>query len=440
MHHATHPTYSGPPLHGVSPPWTRRCGGEPSNRPGHRRGAGTVIAVLPRAALLAVLALGLPVAAAACGGGDEPGAPPPAPQVGVRGEEDEAARDLGFPAFATRNTTRVGGADPVADAAAVARAVFPGPTPDARPAAVALADGGDWRAALPATALMGEPLRAPVLLTEGDELPEATADALDALAPTGAARAAGAQVVRVGATADVEGLRDTDLAPGDPAALAAGVDRFLEQVRGRTAERVVVVSTADAGFAVPAAGWAARSGDPILFVDREAVPAATRRALERKDRPRIYVLGPERVVSARVERELRRLGPVRRIEGPDPVRNAIAFARYTDGDFGWGVVDPGHGLTFVDARRPVDAIAAAPLSATGTFAPVLLHDGGDRLPGALESYLLDIQPGYRVNPVRGVYNHGWIIGDERAMPVAVQSRVDSLLQIEREDTDPPADS
>jgi hypothetical protein len=40
--------------------------------------------------------------------------------------------------------------------------------------------------------------------------------------------------------------------------------------------------------------------------------------------------------------------------------------------------------------------------------------------------------------VRGVYNHGWIIGDEAAMPVAVQSRVDALLQIVREEADPPA--
>ncbi len=408
---------------------------------GAERAAVPWRAVLPRVlALLALLVLA--VLTGACGGGEEPAAPEPAPapQVGVRGEEDEAARDLGFPAFATRNTTRVGGADPIADAAAVARAVFPGPTPETRPTAVALADGDDWRAALAASALMGDPLRAPVLLSDGDDLPEATADALDALAPTGAPRAAGAQVVRVGATADVEGRRDTDVTGDDPAALAAAVDRFLEQVRGRTAERVVVVGSADARFAVPAAGWAARSGDPILFVDRDAVPAATRRALERKDRPRIYVLGPESVVSARVERELERLGPVERVAGPDPVRNAIAFARYADGDFGWGVVDPGHGLTFVTTERPVDAVAAAPLSATGTFAPILLHDGGDALPGPLASFLLDIQPGYRFNPVRGVYNHGWIIGDEDAMPLAVQSRVDALLQIVREDPDPEADS
>ena len=77
-----------------------------------------------RAILPALLALCLLVAA--CGGGDDDErAPSPGPQVGVKGEEPEAAEDLGFPAFATKNTTRVGGADSVATAAAVARAVYP---------------------------------------------------------------------------------------------------------------------------------------------------------------------------------------------------------------------------------------------------------------------------------------------------------------------------
>ncbi len=77
----------------------------------------------------------------------------------------------------------------------------------------------------------------------------------------------------------------------------------------------------------------------------------------------------------------------------------------------------------------MDAVAAAPLSASGTYGPILLHDGGPQLARPLESYLLDIQPGYRKDPVRGVYNHGWIIGDEAALPVVTQSRIDSLLQI-----------
>ena len=47
-----------------------------------------------------------------------------------------------------------------------------------------------------------------------------------------------------------------------------------------------------------------------------------------------------------------------------------------------------------------------------------------------QDYLLDIQPGYDDDPVRGVYNHGWSIGDEQAISIDVQSRIDTLLEIQ----------
>jgi hypothetical protein len=119
-----------------------------------------------------------------------------------------------------------------------------------------------------------------------------------------------------------------------------------------------------------------------------------------------------------------------RIGAPDPVTNAIAFARFSAGSFGWGVVDPGHGLVLANAARPLDAIAATPLSAHGTYGPLLLVAGGERLGPAVESYLLDIRPGYRSDPVRGVYNHGWIVGNDQALGETAQARLDELLEIE----------
>jgi hypothetical protein len=121
---------------------------------------------------------------------------------------------------------------------------------------------------------------------------------------------------------------------------------------------------------------------------------------------------------------------VRRIAGDDPAENAIAVARYQDGAFGWGVVDPGHGLVIASADRTADAAAAAVLSGTGTFGPLLLVTDGESLPAALQGFLLDIQPGYDSDPVRGVYNHGWLMGDEKAISTAVQARIDSLLEIQ----------
>ena len=63
----------------------------------------------------------------------------------------------GAVSVATRNTTRLGGADAVDDAAAVARAVYPGLTAATRPLVVVLVNEHDWSAALAASVLASAP-------------------------------------------------------------------------------------------------------------------------------------------------------------------------------------------------------------------------------------------------------------------------------------------
>src|SRR5687768_3022096 len=141
-----------------------------------------------RRAPAALVLLSLLLAGCGGGGGGSDDAPSPqeraeqgTPVLGQSGDEEPAGPALGFPVFATKNTTRVGGADPVADAAAVAQAVYPSRSEDTRPSAVVLVDQDDWRAGIAASQLAAPPLGAPILFTEGDELPPATSDALDKL-------------------------------------------------------------------------------------------------------------------------------------------------------------------------------------------------------------------------------------------------------------------
>ena len=373
-------------------------------------------------ALLAAAALA--VAAAGCGDGDNP--------VEVRLKDDTADKTvLGFPALATKNTTRVGGEDPAADAAGTATATYPGQTRGTRPLAVTLVDQDDWRAGVAAAALMGPPLRAPILLTDGGDLPQATSTALDTLKPIGAPAAGRAQAIEIGSARAPGELRSRRITGGDAARLAAAIDAFRIDVADRPSPNVVIVSADEPSYAMPAASWAAKSGDAVLFTQPDSLPQATRQAIRRHERPRIYVLGHRGVISASVERSLRRLGRVRRIQGRTAVTNAIAFARYSDINFGWGVRDPGHGLVFANTGRPADAGAAAALGGSGKYGPLLLLDSADALPRMLENYLLDIQPGYQFDPVRGVYNHAWILGDESAISLAVQARIDELSEIVR---------
>jgi hypothetical protein len=379
--------------------------------------------------LLALIAL-LGAAVTGCGGRtSDLGKGSSTPTVGVPGSQADAATDLGFPVFATKNTTRVGGADPVANAAAVARAVFPGPSVQTRPRAVALVDSRDWRNGVAAAVLASPPIRAALLLSNGPDLPPASRDALAALAPTGAKEAGDAQVIRIGDVAKPAGLRAAAVSGRDPFALARAIDAYSAVMRGRTSTRVVIASADDPGYAMPAAAWAAKAGDPVLFVRRNAIPAETRAALQSHKRPKIYVLGPPETISDAVTTALGRMGRVTRVGTGDAVRSSIDFARFLDGSFGWGVIDPGHGIVFARADRPLDAAAAAPLSASGTYGPLVLLSSAGRLDAPVAQYLLDIQPGYTKDPVRGVYNHGWIVGDGEAISVGVQSQIDSLLEI-----------
>jgi len=387
---------------------------------------------IPLAALLAVFVMAL----GACGrdeGPDEIFSP----DLGIEGTEENAALELGFPTFATKNTTRVGGADPIANAAAVARASFPGD--QQRPAAVALVDVGDWRASVAASVLMGTDLQAPVLFTDGEDIPAATRRALEELEPSGAQEAGGAQVILIGDVPTPSGYETTEVRGSNPAALARAIDALAIAAQGSPSDTVVITTAEQAPFAMPAAGWAAKSGDPVLYVDEDGVPRETREALRSHQQPRIYVLGPSRLISPDVTKTLRELGTVIRVGGQDPISNAVEFARFNDGQFGWGLVDPGHGVVLLNGANSADAAAAAPLSTSGKYGPLILVDDADELPGPVREFLLDIQPGFDEDPVRGVYNHAWIIGDQDALTPTVQAQVDALLEIVRVNPTPPAE-
>ena len=123
-------------------------------------------------------------------------------------DEAEPAAPSTFPALATRNTTRVAGADPTANAAGVALASYPSAGDVPGPSAVVLASSDSWQQALAATPLTADPIDAPVLLATADEVPPLTADALAALAPTGLAKEKGAEVIAVGEVAAARGCQD----------------------------------------------------------------------------------------------------------------------------------------------------------------------------------------------------------------------------------------
>lgn len=337
--------------------------------------------------------------------------------------------------ISTKNTTRLGGGDPVSDAAAVARVVHPGLTASSRAQTVVLVSERDWPAALAASALAASPLRAPLLYTEGATLPQISAQTLSALGPTGSSLLGRTQVITIGAGVSAPGgYRTRSIAGVSAATLATELEPLVQAIHGGPPRHVLIVSAeGPPALAMPAASLAAQTGAPILFVSANVVPAATGALLARLKHPSIYVIGPATAVSEAVFSQLGRYGQVKRIEGAEAASNAIAVAQYSDGSFGWGVDEPGHGLVFASAQQPLDGPAAASLSASGDYGALLLLEYANQIPAELAHYLSNIQPGYtdepQCRPVRGVYNHGWLIGGQQEITAAVQAEIDGMLEI-----------
>jgi hypothetical protein len=337
---------------------------------------------------------------------------------------------LGFPLVATRNTTRISGPDPTADAAAAALATHP-PAPGARSLrAATLVPDDDWQAGIAASVLSGPPMRIPVLISGQGSVPDPTTQALAQLNPRGGGASGDTQVYSAGGAAVPSGLKSDNLHGDSPGEVANSIDQLRQRLLKREPEHILVVSTDEPGYAMPAAAWAARSGDPVLFSGRNQVPAATLAALRRHAAAAVYVLGPESVISKAALSQIARVSArVQRVGAAGVVQNALLFARYTDGTFGWNINDPGHGMELANSDRPLDAAAAASLASSGKWGPLLVTDTADALPPELRSFLLDIKPGYATDPTRAVYNHVWLMGDATAIGGQVQAEVDELAEL-----------
>ena len=136
-----------------------------------------------------------------------------------------------------------------------------------------------------------------------------------------------------------------------PAEIANSIDQLRQRLTEQEPQHILLVSSDQAGYAMPAAAWAARSGDPVLFTGRNQLPSATLAALRRHAAAASTSLGPESVISKDVVQQVGRVSAtVQRVGATGAVQNALLFARYSDGSFGWNINDPGHGMRAGELR------------------------------------------------------------------------------------------
>lgn len=352
---------------------------------------------------------------------------------------DDFSRGTGAPALATRNTIRIPGTDPAANAAAASIAAFPSSSVFTRPKAVAVVAEGDWRAAIAMSVLAGRPVDAPLLISSKDDLPDVTKSAMAALSPTGVV------IPGIGVRPKAFVANNLKLPERTPRVnlladnyehLTVAVDRLATRLTGGKPSSSVIVTTADPNlkrYALPAGPLAANTGSPVFFVNKDTVPLATLRAIATHKKPAIYVIGPPAVISDQLLAVLRKYGNVRRISGANPTDNAIQAAVFSDPTtgWGWGVSDVGHGFVLQNSHDEMNVVAATTLTAHAAYGPLLLNSNPQVVDRELRQYLLDMQPTYihGTGPQTAVTNHAWLVGDSAQLSAGMQATLDKLLEL-----------
>src|SRR6185312_12415104 len=280
--------------------------------------------------MLAGAALVATVALSACGGGRPPASPDPAKRSRLAPNQlPPAGAQFG------RSVVRVPGRSPADVAGAAVLAAYPAERGE-RPGGLVLTADDDWRRLVVGASLAAAPVNAALLPIKRDYLPTATVDLVARMKPTGFRRAHGLQALVLGrAGSDVftdlsdAGLKISQMKARSAAQLAADTVPYRAGFAGKTTSAVLVVSSAERDYALPAAAWSAFSGDTVAFAGRSSVPAATRKILRQRvklrlEKPAIYVLGPPSVIGERAMRALRGYGTVKRIGGRTPAEASVA--------------------------------------------------------------------------------------------------------------------
>ncbi|WP_410768894.1 cell wall-binding repeat-containing protein [Fontibacillus sp. BL9] len=352
--------------------------------------------------------------------------------------KDEAGTQTVTPWIASKNTTRINSDNPIEAAVTVSQSLWMATSADNRPGSVILTSPDPWQNAVVSADLIHHPSNGPILFVDGESIPEVTVNELKRLQPKGVESNDGVQALLVGELdpkiedqVKALGLKTDQINADNPAALAKAIDAYYTKVAGENPASVIVGSMDAQEYTMPAVNWIAHMPEPLLYVKKDEIPQETVDALQaRGGKAHIYILGPESVISANVEKNLQKYGTTVRISGEDPYANAIAFAKYKDEStgFGWGITTPGHNFSFINDETPELAITAAPFSHLGKHAP-LLWTKKDAMPESVMAYVMSVQPKYDKSPTEGPYNHAWLTGSEASLSMKAQGEIDSMLEI-----------
>ncbi|MED3078259.1 cell wall-binding repeat-containing protein [Bacillus wiedmannii] len=338
-----------------------------------------------------------------------------------------------------KNVTRLNTNDPMQMAVLTSQTIWPATHKENQPGAVILVPVNEWQLGIASADLIHHPNNGPILFIEKEKVPEMTLKEIKRLNPLGTKD--GTQIMLMGDVGpsileQLKAYKVKQIKETDPATFAKDVDKEYADITGSYPNSVIIGSSEEEGrlYTTPAVNWISHMPEPLLYTEKDKVPEATIEALKmRKDKANIYVLGPEKIISKAVEKELSKYGKITRISGETPTENSVVFAKFKDEKtkFGWGFTKPGHGLSFVSSKTPDLAVAGAPFSHMGKHAPVVLLEEGKASQPVYE-FLASIQPKFKDDPTLGPYNHGFLLGSTSDISFETQGILDERLEIVQE--------
>lgn len=221
------------------------------------------------------------------------------------------------------------------------------------------------------------------------------------------------------------------------AAGAADVEALAVQSVDRLAASpvVVLVSTREPAYAMPAAYAAAHFGAPVVPVTEDGLSPALRSALGAMGDPLILAAAPERLIADSVLRDLGPFGRVERCASDDIYRHAIVWARGRWGDFGWGADDRfiRDGYFYYALANPDDpafAAAGIPMAYLGNYGP-LLYTAREGMAPSTDQYLWRLGPKYFTGPTDGPWINLRVLGGPESVSYAAQARADLAVEVQQ---------
>lgn len=179
----------------------------------------------------------------------------------------------------TKNTSRILGNNAEGISLATACMIWPATENGNRPKAVLIAPSESWQIQLAAVNLIHHPSDGPLLISSKENISEAVFSELSRLNPVGITDSITVITVGMSDTAGKQ-LRDRgykihEIKGDNPNKLAEDIDMYYSSISGELPNSVIVASSEQLEYTLPAGNWIAHMPDPLLYVTKDNIPPET---------------------------------------------------------------------------------------------------------------------------------------------------------------------